>query len=123
MHSFFQKKIFFFFFLHLQPSNYPRNPLICAVEQRSELFVNRFHFSRWRGEKVVGNRRNQRIFFIARFIKFLYPKTGLNATPLFLCVHGAGYYFPPMTNPVQQMHRLSMPVIFYSSGGKTNLVF
>lgn len=55
-------------------------------------------------------------FFPSRglFPNFYSRKPGLMPLRYSSCVHG--YYFSSMTNPVQQMHRLSMPVIFYSSG-------
>ena len=70
-----------------------------------------------RGEAIVGSGAIKELafFFIARFIKFLFPKTGLNATPLFFCVHGLLFSIDDQP-PFNKMHRLSMPVIFYSSG-------
>lgn len=74
MRSFFQKKILFFFFL-FQPSNYPRNPLIRAWNSVSNYSVNRLHFSRWRGEEVVGSDAIKELaFFSSRGLSNFYSR-------------------------------------------------
>lgn len=123
MRLFFSEKDLFFFPF---PSPTIVPPIIHGIHSfaRFELFVNRLHFSRWRGEKRLWEAvqsKNWRFFSSRGLSNFYSRKPGL--MPLRYSSVYTGYYFPSMTNPRSTKCTVCRCQLSFIQVGKTNLAF